>query len=216
MAFERFEIPGERLSKKISVWKQGVIHVSKGTMNSFSLKGLGFCTLHYDRGTKKVGIQFIGSPDIHGTVKLSFRDVGAVIPAKSFFDYYQISYNPSRQYVLEQDVESGLLVFDLGAPVDDNYVEHPDGRYAEQACSVLIQFLTNLGMEIPFDQAASVGRFLFESGVYLNWEQKDMMLALENILSRAKGITSTEKFSIPLEKVVFDIFQRHYKKPESQ
>ena len=171
MAFERFEKPGERFSRKISIWKQGVIHISKGTMNSFALQGLGYCSLHFDRDTKIIGLQFVGAADVPGTVKLSYRDVGAVLPAKSFFDYYEISYNPSRQYVLEQDLESGLLVFDLRAPIDDSYADHPDGRCADLAFRALWTFLDNQKNSLSEDQIGCVGRYLFEAGVYFNWSQ---------------------------------------------
>ncbi len=205
--FEKFDKPGERFSKKISVWKQGVIHISKGTMNYFSLKGLGFCTLHYDRKANKVGLQFVGTDDGQGVVKLSYRDVGAVIPSKSFLDYYQINYNPSRQYLLEQDPDSGLLVFDLGAPLEDGYVEHPDGRCAEHAVAALFSFLHEQDVALKPQQTGLLGRYLFEAGVYLNFEQAAMETSLDDIFRRAKENTPRERPALPLEKKVFDLFQ---------
>jgi hypothetical protein len=205
MAFERFEKPGERLSKKISVWKQGVIHVSKGTMNAFALAGLKFCTLHYDREGGKVGMQFVGNSNVPGAVKLSFRDVGAVIPAKSFFDFFEIKYNPSRQYILEQDQESGLLVFDLGMPVDEGYTEHPDGKCSEEACRVLFAFIEEHKLELTPEASACVGRYLFECGAYLNWGEKAMSQALSELFVMAKDGSPLIKPRIPLEKSVYDI-----------
>ena len=205
--FEKFDKPGERFSKKISVWKQGVIHISKGTMNNFSLKGLDYCTLHYDRKANKVGLQFVGSGDIQGVIKLSHRDVGAVIPSKSFLDYYQLNYNPSRQYLLEQDPDSGLLVFDLGAPLEDGYIEHPDGRCTEHAVGALFSFMQEQGVELSAQQAAVIGRYLFEAGAYLNFEQAAMETSLVDIFRRAKEKTPRERPALPLEKKVFDLFQ---------
>lgn len=204
MTFERFEKPGERFSKKISVWKQGVIHISKGTINSFALTGLDYCTLHYDSDLKRIGLHFISTSDIPGSVKLSYRDVGAVIPAKSFFDYYQINYNPSRQYMLEQDPESGLLVIDLGAPLEEGYAEHPDGRNAQQACTALKNFIDTHKVDLPSEDAGILGRYLFEAGVYFNWSENDMSNVLEELwrLSRQGGILGKPR--TPLEKRVFD------------
>ncbi|WP_321530727.1 hypothetical protein [uncultured Desulfuromonas sp.] len=207
MAFERFERPGERVSKKISVWKQGVIHLSKGTINAFALNGLDFCSLYYDRDTKRVGLQFLGSAELCGTVKLSYRDVGAVIPAKSFFDCYQISYNPSRQYFLDRDVESGLLFFDLGAPVADGYVEHPDGRWVEDAFMTLSDFIEERQWALSPQDSAVVGRYLFESGVYFNWSAFEMRKCLEEMAHVARTAMTHEPFDIPLGKKVFEILQ---------
>lgn len=207
MAFERFEKPGERLSKKISVWKQGVIHISKGTMNAFALAGLKFCTLHYDREGGKVGLQFVGNANMPGAIKLSFRDVGAVIPAKSFLDFYGIRYNPSRQYFLEQDEASGLLVFDLGAPLEEGYTDHPDAGCAEDACRVLASFLSEQAPALSADEAARVGRYLFEAGVYLNWGAEEMALALTELAGAAKADAPPEAPRVPLEKTVYELLQ---------
>ena len=176
-------------------------------MNYFSLKGLGYCTLHYDRKANKVGLQFVGAEDGQGVVKLSYRDVGAVIPSKSFLDYYQLSYNPSRQYLLEQDPESGLLVFDLGAPLEDGYLEHPDGRCAEYAVGALFSFLQEQEVELKPQQAAVLGRYLFETGAYLNFEQAAMETSLVDLFQRAKENTPRERPALPLEKKVFDLFR---------
>nr|WP_320048606.1 hypothetical protein [uncultured Desulfuromonas sp.] len=209
MAYERFERPGERLSKKISVWKQGVLHLSKGTMNAFTLNGLGFCSLYYDRDAKRVGLQFFASPDIPGTVRLSYRDVGAVIPAKSFFDCYQINYNPSRQYFLDRDEESGLLFFDLGAPVVDGYVEHPDGNWVEDAFATLSRFIATKRLSLSGGEQGVIGRYLFEAGVYFNWTAHEMLQCLEEMSRKVESETEHEPFELPLGKKVFDILQ-HY------
>lgn len=211
MAFERFEKPGERLSKKISVWKQGVIHVSKGTMNAFGLAGLKSCTLHYDRKQGKVGLQFVGDENLPGAVKLSFRDVGAVIPAKSFFDFYGIRYNPSRQYFLEQDDASGLLVFDLGAPLEEGYADHPDADCAEDACRALAAFLSAQAPAVSPGDAARIGRYLFETGVYLNWGAQEMSKALSELVAVAKAGTPPDIPRIPLEKTVYELLVEAFK-----
>jgi len=211
MAFERFEKPGERLSKKISVWKQGVIHISKGTMNAFALAGLKFCTLHYDREQGKVGLQFVGDVNMSGAVKLSFRDVGAVIPAKSFFDFYGIRYNPSRQYFLEQDDASGLLVFDLGAPLEEGYSDHPDAGCVEDACLVLANFLIEMDEVFPAEDAARIGRYLFEAGAYLNWGAEEMAKALAELVSAVKAGCPLEAPRIPQEKLVHELLQERLK-----
>lgn len=205
--FEKFDKPGERFSKKISVWKQGVIHISKGTMNHFSLKGLDYCTLHYDLKTNRVGLQFVGSKSIQGVIKLSHRDVGAVIPSKSFFDYYQLNYTPSRQYILEQDLMSGLLVFDLGAPLEDGYAEHADSHNAEQAISALFKFKEEHNLELKPHEAATIGRYLFEAGTYLNLDEAAIINNLNSILFQAKKDTLTAPPAIPLGKKVFDLLK---------
>lgn len=205
MAFERFEKPGERFSKKISIWKQGVVHLSKGTINAFALAGLDHCTLHYDPALKRVGFQFVSSSDVPGSVKLSYRDVGAVIPAKSFFDYYRISYNPSRQYILENDPGSGLLIIDLGAPLEEGYTEHPDGHNSEQSCAVLMGFLSTNHIDISPAGAGLIGRYLFEASVQFNWSEEEMQKALIELWSQAKQSGEFEKPRLPLEKKVFDL-----------
>ena len=206
MPFERFEKPGERFSTKISVWKQGVIHVSKGTMNYFALEGLDYCSLHYDREARKVGLQFISSSEMPGTIKLSHRDVGAVIPAKSFFDFYQISYNPSRQYQLEQDPRSGLLVFDLGAPIE-GYEGHPDAHFVEKAFHSSCSFRQRTRLGLTSEEEACIGRYLFDAGIYLNWTAEDMSSALEELMEDARNNQMNDPPRIPQEKKVFDLLR---------
>jgi len=209
--FEKFQKPGERFSKKISLWKQGAIHISKGTMNFFSLQGLDFCTLYFDRNGNKVGLQFLGSADVEGAVKLSYRDVGAVIPCKSFLDYYQINYSASRQYLLEQDTETGLLVFDLGAPLTDGYAEHPEGQIVEDAMFVLCAGgQGELPGSLSADELALVGRWLFETAAHLNLDRHALQARYRSLLAHAGKNEPWASPLSPLEKKVYDLLRDHF------
>lgn len=203
MSFERFEKPGERFSTKISIWKQGVMHVSKGTMNFFALAGLDYCVLHYDRTLSRIGLQFSGTA-CAGSVRLSYRDAGAVIPAKTFFDYYSIKYNPSRQYTLELDAESGLLVIDLTAPIDE-WQSHHDGDMVELAARSAHCFLDGRGIRLEAKETALLVRFLFEFGCYWNLNAQAMEDLLHSMLRQDNDIVERVGNN-PVARKIFEFF----------
>ena len=201
MPFERFDKPGERFSSKISVWKQGVIHISKGTINYFALQGLDFCNLHFDREQRRVGLQFTGTPG-EGSVKLSYREAGAVIPAKSFFDFYKVSYTPSRQYRIEQERQSGLLVFELAAPVEE-YQEHPDGDTVEMAVRVVRKHVQH-EWHLTAEAEARLCRYLFEAAMHCNWDEPAMEEAFVALFTEEPdGAAASGAGALPRQ--VFDI-----------
>ncbi len=71
----------------------------------------------------------------------------------------------------------------------------------------LFSFLQEHKIELKPQQAAVLGRYLFEAGAYLNFEQESMETSLVDIFQRAKENTPREKPALPQEKKVFDLFQ---------
>lgn len=111
MPFERFTQTGRGYKPKISITKSGLIGFNQGAVRHFKLTNYEYAVLYYDRDESRIGIGLTNDKNETGICKLRKRASGADVSAKSFLDYYDISYEESKRYdVMWDDYERKIIV----------------------------------------------------------------------------------------------------------
>ena len=119
MSFEFFRHSGRGFQPKASVRKQGQIGLNQGSVKRYDLSDWEYVILGYDADHDRIAIKRATSNEA-GATKLVIRDSNASIAAKSFFDYYMIPYEATRQYPLDYDKDQEMLIFEIeGGDADD-------------------------------------------------------------------------------------------------
>ena len=113
MAFEKFTKVGKTFRPKISIRMNGQIGFSNGARERFKLDGYEYVVLYFDKTGMKIGIQPSNDKDGDGVIRLHKRPLNMAISAKSFLEYYSISYNETKTYDPEWNEELQMIVIDL-------------------------------------------------------------------------------------------------------
>lgn len=88
--FEEFKQKSGRFNPLITVAKSGGFGISTGFSKKYDIQGCIGVKLFYDRANSSVGLKFVKEKEA-GMFKLKVRkDGGAHLPAKSFFEAYEI------------------------------------------------------------------------------------------------------------------------------
>ena len=113
MPFERFTQSGRGYKPKISITKSGLIGFNQGAVRHFKLSDYEYAVLYYDRDYSRIGIGLTNDENENGICKLRKRASGADVSAKSFFDYYDISYVNSKRYDAIWDNDEHKIIVNL-------------------------------------------------------------------------------------------------------
>jgi len=114
MAFERFtETRARGLIPKASIWGRGQIGFNKSAVLKFQINMYNYLVLFYDPDSKRIGIKLTNKEE-EGAIKITKKlaSGGALVSAKSFIFHYDINASKTRNYDLEVDRDSGLIVID--------------------------------------------------------------------------------------------------------
>ena len=112
MGFEKFTQTGRSFTPKVSIWSRGQIGFNNGAVKRFKLEKFKYVVFFYDKETNRIGIRPIDTVE-DGAVKLNQKATGATVGAKAFLDFYDIDYEETRQYSVQEDKGNDLLVIDL-------------------------------------------------------------------------------------------------------
>ena len=114
MPFERFTKTRSRgLIPKVSIWSRGQIGFNKSAVAKFEIDKFDYLVLFYDKDSKRIGIKLTNDQE-EGAIKIirKLASGGALVSAKSFLFHYDIGGPETRNYGLELDADSGLIVID--------------------------------------------------------------------------------------------------------
>jgi hypothetical protein len=189
MSFEKFDKHGESFAPRVSIWKNGSLGISAGAFNLYELTDRTFVVLLFDRTHSRVGLRFTHKADDPGTLKMTIRKSGGVIPCKSFLDYYKIDYDVVRQYVLSWSDKRGMFVFDLELPIeDDDLPEYPHGQFVEPVFAALVGFFEkHPEIVMSVSRKALVARKLFSLATHAHLGQRQIADMMETALDDKKA-----------------------------
>ncbi len=131
MAFERFEYGGRSFVPKVSIWSRGQIGFSMGAVKRFELQKYQYVVFFYDTEARRIGFQFTLDKNETGAAKLNVRENGGVVGAKAFLDYYGLDYKKTRQFIMKEDQETGLLIIELDRGIHDE--DDSDGEQVSES-----------------------------------------------------------------------------------
>lgn len=119
MGFEFFRESGRGYRPRASIRKQGQIGLNQGAVKRFEIEGGDYVILGFDKDAKKVALKVTKDSSEKGAQKIVVKDGSASISAKSFLEYFEIGYqDETRQYDVNYDDESKLIVIDIGGSKD--------------------------------------------------------------------------------------------------
>jgi hypothetical protein len=120
--FEKFTQIGRRYAAQVSIRSNGAIGISQGAIHQAGMaEGDDWhVILHYDKEQKVLGLQPVHGDTETGAIKLSIKRtpakdgngiaISAFISAKSFLNYYRISYSETESYDATWDAGEGMLI----------------------------------------------------------------------------------------------------------
>ena len=110
MSFEFFTIAGRSFHPKASIRKQGQIGLNQGAIKRFGIEDGQLFILGYDKEREIIAMKRI-SDFQEGAKKITVRAGNGAIGAKSFLDYFEISYKDTSSHELTEENE--LLIFSV-------------------------------------------------------------------------------------------------------
>ncbi|MCH7591882.1 MAG: hypothetical protein IH989_03745 [Planctomycetes bacterium] len=123
MAFEFFEESGRGYRPRASIRKQGQIGLNQGAVRRFDLESWKHVVLGFDRDSKRIAIRKAESEDDPGAQRVVIKDGSATISARSFLEYFDISYRDETQkYDVSVQDENNMLVIELNKDNEDGEI----------------------------------------------------------------------------------------------
>ncbi|MCH7701648.1 MAG: hypothetical protein IID37_08160 [Planctomycetes bacterium] len=120
MGFEFFTESGRGFRPRASIRKQGQIGLNQGAVRRFELQRWGYVVLGFDREKQLLALKLTADRDEPGAQRVVMKDGSATISARSFLEYFDISYREeTRQYDVEFDAAQALLVVSIGGEVEN-------------------------------------------------------------------------------------------------
>ena len=113
MGFEKFTMHGRGWRPRVSVRSNGQIGFNKGAVRKYDLEHFPAAVLYYDRDSQAIGIQLTKDGGDPAAVPLRVKHESAWISAKTFLDYYEVSYDRTSKYDIRQEHETGMLTFQV-------------------------------------------------------------------------------------------------------
>ena len=111
MSFERFTQVGRGYKSKVSITRSGLLGFNQGAVKHFRLDHYDWAILYYDKDGGRIGIGLTNNENEDGVCKLRKRASGADVSARSFFEYYRISYDKTNRYdAMWDDTEDKIIV----------------------------------------------------------------------------------------------------------
>ena len=115
MAFKRFAKIGRSFAAKVSIRTNGQIGFSQGSVKKFNIGDYKYCQIYFDEQLNKIGLLFTKENDGMCANVFNKRN-NCYIAAKTFFDYYDISYAKTKSFIVSKDEETGFIIIDLNRP----------------------------------------------------------------------------------------------------
>lgn len=112
MGFERFVRVGRNYRPRVSITAAGLIGFNVGFVKKFPLKE--YAVLYFDRVSRYIGIELADNPNSGDAIQIRKRTSGADISAKSFFDFYDIDYHKTKQFLAVWNEYEQKIVVKLG------------------------------------------------------------------------------------------------------
>lgn len=116
MSFERFTKAGKTFKPKVSIRKGGQMGFNNGARGKFKLDDYEYVILYFDKENSKVGIQLTNDNNENGVIKLYKRKLDVAVSARSFLDYYSISYDKTIVYDPQWVEETKMIILDVKNP----------------------------------------------------------------------------------------------------
>ena len=98
MSFEKFTRVGRGYKPKVSITRSGLLGFNQGAVKHFELDKYDWAILYYDKDGGRIGIELTNDENEEGVCKLRKRTSGADVSARSFFEFYRISYDKTNRY----------------------------------------------------------------------------------------------------------------------
>jgi hypothetical protein len=113
MPFERFTDVGRVFRPRASIRSNGQLGFNHGSIKRFEMDKFAYVVLFYDADTKRIGVQLTNNKDEPGASSLVVRSGNGAVSAKAFLEYYQLMPNKTKQYNIEKDKGSEMLIISL-------------------------------------------------------------------------------------------------------
>lgn len=113
MSFERFTRVGRGYKPKVSITKNGLIGFNQGAVRHFNIADYDWAILYYDTQNARIGIALTNDDNEDGVCKLRKRASGVDVSARSFFDYYGISYTHTNRYNAVWDANEDKIIVEV-------------------------------------------------------------------------------------------------------
>jgi hypothetical protein len=117
MAFERFVRIGRIYTPTASIWSRGQIGFNQGAVQKYNIAHYKYAVLFYDKDTNRIGVKFSNDNSEPGSVPITMGKTGAMVSAKAFLDYWNISHDRTRKYPMAHDEQEKLYVIQLDRPL---------------------------------------------------------------------------------------------------
>ena len=113
MSFERFTRVGRGYKPKVSITRSGLLGFNQGAVKHFELDKYDWAILYYDKDGGRIGIELTNDENEEGVCKLRKRTSGADVSARSFFEFYRISYDKTNRYDATWDDNEDKIIVSL-------------------------------------------------------------------------------------------------------
>lgn len=111
VAFEKFVKRGRELAPKATIRKTGQISFNSAFIQKQNLNENKYAVLYYDKGKKKIGLQFTNDENEEGKLKIQKGKNFMTVSARAFLDFYEIPYTDTKKY--EPAAEGSMIVIKL-------------------------------------------------------------------------------------------------------
>jgi hypothetical protein len=119
MPFEKFTLGGKTFSPRVAIRRSGQIGFNNGARLRFNLDSYTYVVLYYDAEDKKIGIELTTNENETGAIRLQKRQLNVSISAKSFFEYYKISYEKKQIFSPKWDESRKMIILELQPPIPE-------------------------------------------------------------------------------------------------
>ena len=113
MSFEKFTRVGRGYKPKVSITRSGLLGFNQGAVKHFELDKYDWAILYYDKDGGRIGIELTNDENEEGVCKLRKRTSGADVSARSFFEFYRISYDKTNRYDATWDDNEDKIIVTL-------------------------------------------------------------------------------------------------------
>jgi len=113
--FEKFTETGRSFTPKISIRANGQIGFNRGAVNRFDIDRFDYVAVYFNKKTSQIAIQFHNNENQEGAIKIVKRENNYFFSGKSFLEYYNIGYKPTKTYNAEWHDTDNVAVFTLNA-----------------------------------------------------------------------------------------------------
>lgn len=122
--FEKFTDVEASYAARITIRQTGQFGFNVGAINRFKINDYSFCVLYYDAQQRAIGLELV-KETCEGAIEIKKSDSNTYLRAKNFCDRFAIDYSDSHRYELKQDLDTGLLYFELEKEMSKEQADQP-------------------------------------------------------------------------------------------